>query len=535
MRQAGILSLFILSLFFLQSCKVPVSTGIATDTWYICDELNIALKFETPAKGIYISTQKALATPRVFRLKHSRTSSQFIFTGRSKLQGSLSLVHDRFYVLTKNSKIEFRQYVTAAFPKAPYRYKDEVFSEITVNEIVYGKAPGYYSSKTIEKRENKTYTQVIFDVAEGIGSNIIKREIPLQMDIYQPIGDNISQRPLIVLLHAGAFIAGDKRDELISRLAENYAKRGYVVASVNYRLGYIFAPGRYSNLERAMYSAVQDVRAAIRFLSYHQTEYRIDPNLVFIGGNSAGGFLSLFTAFMDDTEVWQSVGGSIIRMQSDLGCLDCSTNNLYGPFGIRGVINMWGAVDDLKIIKKQDQIPILSIHGDNDKVVPYGYNYPFTNVNAKASAFFSRRIHGSASILEHTGLLGIDHTLYTFEGLGHEPHFNHDHMLIEENYEIIQNLVLSFVNNLVITTTERLWGPAKVSGNDLVAEYWIEQGKYKAHTFECDDCLIVRQTPNSARVVWLAGSDGFQLRVAGVGPHGQVFVDTLRVEPIFIK
>jgi acetyl esterase/lipase len=79
-------------------------------------------------------------------------------------------------------------------------------------------------------------------------------------------------------------------------------RRGYVVASVNYRLGYVFLPGRYSNLERAMYNALQDVRASLRYLSHHHQELGIDPDMFFLGGHSAGGILSLTTAFMDETE-----------------------------------------------------------------------------------------------------------------------------------------------------------------------------------------------------------------------------------------
>lgn len=520
--------LLILILFF-QSCKVPPPQGILNDTWYISDDLSIALKFNAAASGEYISTQFALAQPKPFKLKNTKSQATIKFEGRPSLRGKLQLFHDRIYLSTRQGNYTFRQYFTMAFPKPPYRYEDQIFTDYTINEIIYGKAPGYYSSKTVEKRENKTYTQVIFDVAEGITSNMFKREIPLHMDIYEPAGDRQKLRPLIVLLHAGAFIVGDKQDELVSKLATSYAKRGFVVASVNYRLGYLFVPGMYSNLERAMYASLQDVRAAIRYLSHNKDLYRIDPDMVFIGGNSAGGYLSLFTTFMDDTEVWPSVRGSVARMQSDLGCLDCSTNDLYGPFTIRGTINMWGAVDNLDIIKKHDKTPVLLIHGDADKIVPYGFDYPFANVSSKASSFFSRRMHGSASIYAHAQSLGLDHTLYTFSGLNHEPHFDENNNLIEENFRIIHDLILEFINRQLVQKIAALQGPKTVGLKDPVAGYWIEQGDYKTHFFECDDCLILNQTPNSARVVWLAGDNQHQLRIAGIGSHGQVNVDTLIV------
>ncbi len=352
------------------------------------------------------------------------------------------------------------------------------------------------------------------------------------MDIYKPTDDIFTRRPIVVLLHAGAFVAGDKRDELVSKLATDLAMRGFVVASVNYRLGYLFIPGVYSNLERAMYSAVQDVRASLRFLSHHSSEYGIDPNMFFLGGNSAGGILSLTTAYMDETEVWPSARGSLLRLQADLGCLDCSANNLHGPFTIMGVINMWGAVDNLNIIRLHNQIPVLSIHGDQDKVVPYGYDFPFTNVSPRASAFFSRKIYGSASILNHTRALGLDHTLFTFRGLGHEPHFDDDHNLIDENYRIINHEITTFINHRIFKPMDRIKGPLAINQRDAVTEYRTDALNYPEYFFKCDNCIIIRETGNSARIVWLDGYETYQLKVAAVGPNGQVVTDTLKINPL---
>lgn len=517
------------ALIWHSSCKTPSIPGIAHDTWYISEEMGIAVKFESASRGQYITLNKAIATPQPFRVRQSRNVTRFRLSGHANLQGRLQVYHDQFYLVGANQRISFRQYYTRSFPRAPFRYHDALFSRVTKEEVVYGHAPGFYSSRSIEKRENKSYNQVLFEVAEGITSNLLRRSIPLQMDIYQPEGDLQNNRPLMVLLHAGAFIAGDKGDELVSKLAQDYARRGFVVASVNYRLGYIFLPGRYSNLERAIYSAMQDVRAALRYLSHHHNRYRIDPHFVVLAGHSAGGILTLKTTFMDESEIWPSARGSVLRLQPDLGCLDCAVNDLHGPFTIRGAVNMWGALDDLSVIKPHNRVPLLSIHGDQDYVVPYGSDFPFANVSARASAFFSRRLHGSASILQHTQQLGLEHTLYTFEGWGHEPHFDHDHELIPENYKIIDDLILSFVNHLLIPPFGPITGPQAIGRQDPPAEFWIAQENFKEYFFQCDHCIILRQTPNSARVVWLDAGQQPQLRIAGVGEHGQVKLDTLTV------
>src|SRR4051812_16386227 len=59
----------------------------------------------------------------------------------------------------------------------------------------------------------------------------------LQMDIYQPTGDTSSARPLIILAHGGSFISGTKSDDpTIDSLCKRFAERGYVTASIDYRL-----------------------------------------------------------------------------------------------------------------------------------------------------------------------------------------------------------------------------------------------------------------------------------------------------------
>ena len=58
----------------------------------------------------------------------------------------------------------------------------------------------------------------------------------LQVDIYQPEGDLIEKRPLLILAHGGSFIAGVRTNPSMVSLAEKFSKKGYVVASISYRL-----------------------------------------------------------------------------------------------------------------------------------------------------------------------------------------------------------------------------------------------------------------------------------------------------------
>ena len=56
------------------------------------------------------------------------------------------------------------------------------------------------------------------------------------MDIYTPVGDNYTNRPLLIFAHGGSFIGGSKTNPTMVDLCETFAKRGYVTASINYRL-----------------------------------------------------------------------------------------------------------------------------------------------------------------------------------------------------------------------------------------------------------------------------------------------------------
>jgi len=87
------------------------------------------------------------------------------------------------------------------------------------------------------------YTQELFDyivesdIVYGIAANYAGNPDTLSLDIYKPVSDNNLKRPMLVLVHGGAWVGGTKADGEVQSLAQLFAKRGYVVASINYRLG----------------------------------------------------------------------------------------------------------------------------------------------------------------------------------------------------------------------------------------------------------------------------------------------------------
>ena len=61
-----------------------------------------------------------------------------------------------------------------------------------------------------------------------------------EMDIYFPIGDTATNRPVIIYIHGGSFYSGDKSMTDCIDFCTSFAKRGYVTASINYRLSNAF-------------------------------------------------------------------------------------------------------------------------------------------------------------------------------------------------------------------------------------------------------------------------------------------------------
>lgn len=233
----------------------------------------------------------------------------------------------------------------------------------------------------------------------------------LFMDIYEPIGDASTKRPLMLWVHPGGFLTGDKEADDMVALCDSFARRGYVTASVGYRLG--FNPLSASSAERAVYRGTQDVRAAIRYMMEYADIYDIDTNYIFLGGSSAGGFATVHVAYGDQDEVPNSVYGGVF--ENDLGCLDCTGNNYQHEVNLAGIVNLWGALGDSAWVDADEIVPALLIHGTDDGVVPFAVGHPFGSPTTPLT-------YGSRCLHNQLDLHGIDHTFIVFEGQDHEPH-----------------------------------------------------------------------------------------------------------------
>lgn len=268
------------------------------------------------------------------------------------------------------------------------RYLDEVFDEVTVSTgISFGQANPYGI----------------------IGSQ------DLRLDLYMPAGDELEKRPVIIYAFGGGFLIGLRSQPPIPEYCERWARMGYVVAAIDYRIG--FNTTSSGSAERAVYRGVQDVRAAMRFLGQFSDSYGIDTTSIFLTGSSAGCFSGLHSTFMEDSDRPQSTYGILLE-PSDMGCADCSGNNYLDNRELRprGIINHWGAILDTSFINANefDNVPVISFHGTSDLIVPYGSGSPFSYPIFPV-------VQGSAPIHQRLTNLGVMNELHSWEGVGHEP------------------------------------------------------------------------------------------------------------------
>ncbi len=106
-----------------------------------------------------------------------------------------------------------------------------------------------------------------------------------KLDLAMPTKREDSPRPAIVFIHGGGWRNGDKRTPPFLNPTLDYASKGYVCVTVNYRL----LKDESTNIGHC----IQDVKNAVRWLRAHAEKYNVDPNRIGATGNSAGAHLSV--------------------------------------------------------------------------------------------------------------------------------------------------------------------------------------------------------------------------------------------------
>ena len=302
------------------------------------------------------------------------------------------------------------------------RYTDEIFNQVNVtSNIQYG----------------GNYNPNIWGTPQWMD---------LYLDVYEPVGDTVEDRPLVFFLYGGSFISGSKTSPDVVELCKSYAKMGYVASAINYRLTTnLIWDANEETAYLAAAKAIHDLKAAIRWFRMNDAlynEYRIDADRIYAGGISAGGITVVNAAYMD---LESEIPSYILDFVLENGGLEGNSGNDGYDSHFHGVLNLSGAVGDTDWLVPGD-IPVVNVHGDQDTVVPYA--------DGLITLFgLNMQVYGGYSINETMIELGNISALYTFVGSDHTPFSTNSAAM-----EITIDFTRDFMVDLVCPAEEGMMG-----------------------------------------------------------------------------
>jgi acetyl esterase/lipase len=255
----------------------------------------------------------------------------------------------------------------------------------------------------------------------------------LRCDVYEPTGDTSSKRPLIILAHTGSYLpavvnrqtTGNRNDSAIVELANSFAKRGYVVAAIDYRSGWnaastVQADAR-EQLLKATFRGLQDARNAVRYLRVNASTYKIDTSRIILGGQGTGGYISLAGATVNSRADIESnlkfLRGNLSPMVSMDTLGDWTGLGGFAPLNYGAdasvssdfdmVFNYGGAMGDTAWMKPSS-LPIVSLHCTKDPFAPYNTGnvvVPTTGITVIPNA------SGAGDVIPKANKMGINNKL----------------------------------------------------------------------------------------------------------------------------
>ena len=118
------------------------------------------------------------------------------------------------------------------------------------------------------------------------------------LDLYLP-NDGAPPYPVIVAIHGGGFVFGDKQEDQLNAPVAAVAE-GFAVAAINYRM----------RDEAVFPAAVRDAKAAVRYLRGHAARFGLDADRFAAWGNSAGGYFAVMLGVTADSSEFDDPDGA---------------------------------------------------------------------------------------------------------------------------------------------------------------------------------------------------------------------------------
>lgn len=272
----------------------------------------------------------------------------------------------------------------------------------------------------------------ITDINYGGNTDYKGKFDSLALDIYQPKGSSATNKhPFILFIHGGGYEVGDKKTT--QSFCEMMAGNGYIVASINYRLGWPKNADNPCDADstdaiKAFYRAQQDAHAAMRFLMSNADKYGIDTSWVFVSGSSAGAVSSLGLQYYS-----QQVTDSIFpAVSKSLGALNGGDNGYTAGFKIKGIACMWGALNTPDLITAANAVPTIFFHGEKDKFIPCNIGHFYSCNNYPMN-------YGAKPLYNRLMALGVSATAYIDPEGGHGVY----------SQKFRADKIISFFNNIM--------------------------------------------------------------------------------------
>ncbi len=410
-------------------------------------------------------------------------------------------------LLTLLSLVLFSFFATAQTQDCQsQRYQEQIFSTVKVTkDIKYGEA------------------NVWSDPAGWFPEDML-------LDFYEPAvtEEYLDKRPLVVMMFGGGFVVGNKGDADVSTWCDSLARLGYACASINYRLDNAANMAVSSAATvRAAYRAIQDARAAIRYLIADPDGYGffVDTDHIYTGGESAGAITAIHTAYLEEIERPGETYGDALTI--DLGCLDCSGNDIDVDFSVAGIIDLWGGTLSLDMIDQHENVPMLIIHGTEDDIVLFDTGKPFLNFYPTFPVLF-----GALPMHTHMDNIGIYNEFYPYEGEGHVFYGIPAGIVTFPNelWDPVWNQGKNFLYTTLQFDTEMPSGNTEICQGETIT-YTVPLTAGSFYCWEVDNGTIVSTDNNEITVSWDAVGTG-ELRVTE-----ETCIDvvgTTRVVPITI-
>ena len=257
----------------------------------------------------------------------------------------------------------------------------------------------------IIRYRDAVFTGVTVTDDQIYGHNVSQTGVPtdLRFDLYEPTGDTAELRPLLVWVHGGSFVGGNENSPEIVDQANHFARKGYVNASISYRLSATGCTRIDAVCVQSILHATEDAQAAVRYFRANAATYGIDPDRIAIAGTSAGAITAMNVGF--GAEASESSGTPGV------------SSEVSGAVALSGA-RLLGSCDP-------DDAPALIFNGTNDPLTPYVWAQN-TVACAESGGTWAR--------------------LITWEGQGHVPYVaNRDQILELQTNFFYHSLTVSLL------------------------------------------------------------------------------------------